>query len=269
MAVAEEITKKSEATRTQGRGPAYPFITLGKAVERAEQIRDANMARIAASPLAIYKVWGWKGDNGDARQSMAALNHFGLIEYIGRGNAREARLSDLARRIVMDKVPGSKDRADAIRIAALEPPIHKKLWDQFGSPLPPDVVLETFLMRDCAFNESGAKNLIGEYRATFEYAGLDKPDNIPPETENIPEPDPMSLETVIQPSSTRTPVAAASASLSAFPTASGENDIKVLLDGDRLRVSAYVDLKGLKRLKKILDANAALLEASNDEDDQN
>jgi hypothetical protein len=46
-----------------------------------------------------------------------------------------------------------------------------------------------------------------------------------------------------------------------------KNDIKVLLDGDRLRVSAYVDSKGLKRLQKILLANKALLDLDDDDTD--
>lgn len=52
-----------------------------------------------------------------------------------------------------------------------------------------------------------------------------------------------------------------------LPLASNENDIKILLDGDHLRVSAYVDLKGAKRLLKALKANMALLEE--DDDDKN
>ena len=39
-----------------------------------------------------------------------------------------------------------------------------------------------------------------------------------------------------------------------------ENEIKVLLDGKRLRVAAWVDSKGLQRLRRILDANAPLIE---------
>jgi len=44
-----------------------------------------------------------------------------------------------------------------------------------------------------------------------------------------------------------------------------KNDIKVLLDGDHLQVTAWVDRKGLKRLKRILAAHALLLEQ--DEED--
>jgi hypothetical protein len=46
-----------------------------------------------------------------------------------------------------------------------------------------------------------------------------------------------------------------------------ENDIKIMIDGDRIRVSAYVDAKGAKRLLKRLQANIALLEDDSDEED--
>jgi plastocyanin len=59
---------------------------------------------------------------------------------------------------------------------------------------------------------------------------------------------------------TVTPSAAASTSAGVIPPAGTTNDIKVLLDGNRLRITASVDAQGLKRLKKIIEANAALLE---------
>ncbi|MGK2871798.1 MAG: hypothetical protein ACSLFL_06045 [Alphaproteobacteria bacterium] len=182
MSQVDNAAKKAKVASPikDGRGPAYPFISLQKAIERVEQLRDANMLRVATSPLGIYRVWGFGGDNGNARQTMAALNHFGLIEYVGRGDQRQAKLSDLALRIVLDAVPGSKERMTAIREAALLPEVHGKLWDQYKDALPPDVVIETYLTKDCGFNIQGAKNLVGEYRDTFRYAELSQPDTKPP-----------------------------------------------------------------------------------------
>lgn len=178
--MADAESDKSDGYRVvSGRGPGYPFISLRKAVERAESIRDANMTRAAAKPMAFYKIWGYAGESGGARQTMAALNHFGLLDYVGRGDAREVRLSDLARRIVLDKVPNSKDRMTALREAALAPVIHKKLFEAYPPPLPPDVVIETFLTRDNDFNDQAAASVMTEWRDTLEYSGLDKPDNIP------------------------------------------------------------------------------------------
>lgn len=47
-----------------------------------------------------------------------------------------------------------------------------------------------------------------------------------------------------------------------------ENDIKVLLDGGRLRVSAYVDKKGLRRLKKMLGKYEEILNMLSVDDDE-
>lgn len=174
---SQEAVQKSA---TAGRGPAYPFIPLDKAVERAEQIRDANLIRTAAPPVAIYKLWGYGGDNGKSRQTMAALNHFGLLEYVGRGDQRQIKLSDLAHRIVLDRVPDSVERAAALREAALLPSIYGKLWVQYGSALPPDVVIETFLTRDCGYGLEAAENVLSGYKETFHYAGLGQPLSSPP-----------------------------------------------------------------------------------------
>lgn len=177
MSQTEQPNKKSETAKSfvGGRGPAYPFIALQKAVERAEQLRDANMIRLAAPPVAIYQVWGFSGESGNARQTLAALNHYGLIEYVGRGEQRNAKLTELAHRIVLDQVPNSPDRFKALQEAALTPEIHRKLWTQYSEALPPDIVIETFLAKDCGFNLHGAKNVVAEYRDTFHYAGFDKP----------------------------------------------------------------------------------------------
>lgn len=37
------------------------------------------------------------------------------------------------------------------------------------------------------------------------------------------------------------------------------NDIRVVLEGNTLRIEAWVDAKGLKRLKRIIEANEALI----------
>jgi hypothetical protein len=179
MTDAAEVKKQGDDRTVIGRGPAYPFISLRKAVERAEQLRDANLGRAAASPLAIYRVWGWQGSSGDARQTLAALNHYGLTQYIGRGDDRQVKLTELAHRIIFDKVPGSKERLAAVRQAALMPGIHAKLWKQYQFPLPPPVALETFLVRDCKFSEGSAKNVIGIYRDTLDFAEVNSPDSMP------------------------------------------------------------------------------------------
>src|SRR5690348_8771088 len=257
---------KSDGPPTEGRGPAYPYLSLAKAIDRADQIRAAGVARAALPPAGFYKIWGYKGETGPSRQVMAALNHYDLVDYIGRGNERKVKLSELALKIVLDKVPNSPARATAVKEAALKPPIFAKLLDAFPFGIGTDAGIETYLTLTCGYTEAAAMNVLSTFKETLEFAGLNKPDNMPEETTEISEVEPMEPGFEAVP---RTLAPAASPTLvagSAMPLATAENDIKVLLDGNRIRVSAFVDLKGLKRLKKILDANAALLEGDDADD---
>lgn len=254
------IEKKDDPTRiVQGRSPAYPYIPLGRAIERIDQIRAAGAARTAMPPETFYKIWELGSQSSGARQTMAALNHFGLVEYIGRGEDRKVKLSDLALRIVLDKQPISPERSAAIKEAATNPPIHKELFGRFGSLLPADVVLETYLTRDRGFNEGAAQTLVGEYKDTLAYAELDKPDNMP-EIEPVID---VEEPHVMTPTAQRT--VAPVISMGPVLENLAENDIKVMLDGERIRVSAVVDIKGARRLLKALKANMALLEDDDEE----
>jgi hypothetical protein len=260
--------KKPEIKVPQGRSPAYPYLPLAAAVELAAKLHAAGAKRTALPPETLYQIWKMGSQSSGARQSLAALNHFGLVDYIGRGDDRKVKLSDLALKIVLDKQPESPERDVAIREAALKPPIHAELYERYQSFLPSDVVLETFLTRDMGYNPQGAKSLIGEYRATLEFAKLDKPDNEPSLQRANDENFPQAPVTPNTPSQAPERTQPAITDGLAMPPTSGENDIKILLDGERLRVSAFVDLKGAKRLVKALKANIALLEDEENDDDE-
>lgn len=160
---------------SKGRSPAYPYVALEKAVEKTEKIASAGVGKAPYPPETFYKLWGSGAQSSGSRQTMAALNHFGLVQYVGRGKERKVMLSDLARRIVMDKIPNSPARVKALQEAALKPPIHSDLWKKYGHILPDDIVLATYLTMECDYNSDAAASLIGEYRDTLRYSGLDKP----------------------------------------------------------------------------------------------
>jgi hypothetical protein len=170
---------KADVRISQGRSPAYPYIDLEKAIERAQQVRAAGAARQPMPPETFYQIWKLGAQSSGARQTMAALNHFGLADYQSRGNDRKVKLSDLALKIVLDTQPVSADRDIAIKVAALSPTIHRELFEKYGPLLPADFVIQTYLVRDRGYNEQAAKSLIGEYKDTLTFAGLDKPDNMP------------------------------------------------------------------------------------------
>lgn len=258
------------------RGPAYPFIPLPRVMERVEQYHGAGLTRMEVNPVSFYKSWGYNKESGNARQTLAALNHFGLVEYIGRGTDRKAKLSKLALRILLDKVPGSQARVAAIKEAALNPPIYRDLWDQFEHSLVPDHAMETFLTLEKGFSEESAKKVISGYRDTFSYANLGDSDTLTEVgPDNLPEieADPATFN---QPVGVKAPPLAESRmqqAISPMPISGGPlplastNEIKVMLDGPFIRVSAVVDARSAKKLMKALKANIALLEDDDDQDD--
>jgi hypothetical protein len=167
----------------QGRSPAFPFISLGKALERAETFRVAEGGRPKhfAPTTAVCVAWGIGPKTGTAQQTIAALGHYGLFEFEGSGEQRTARLTDTAFDILFDKQPISAERDGLIRLAALKPPIHAELWQKWQAALPSDVTLETYLIRDRGFSENGARDLIAEYKETISFAKLGQSTTIPEE----------------------------------------------------------------------------------------
>jgi hypothetical protein len=165
----------------QGRSPAFPFIPLKKALERAEVFRVAEGGRPKHfAPLtSAFKAWQIGAKTGPAQQTVAAMGHYGLFDFEGSGDTRSARLTDAALNILLDKQPESPERDALIRGLALKPTIHKELWEKWSADLPSDPTLETYLIRDRGFSESGARDLIGVYKETIKFAKLDQSVNIP------------------------------------------------------------------------------------------
>jgi len=179
-AASDSIPPKKKAR--QGRSPGFPFISLGKALERAEVIRVAEGGRPKHfSPWdSIAKAWGVGPKTGPMKQTMAALGYFGLFEFEGAGEERSARLTDTALKILLDKQPISSERDALIQQVALIPAAHKDLREKWPGELPSDPTVETFLVRDKGFSEDGAKALIAEYKDTLSFAKIGKPAILPP-----------------------------------------------------------------------------------------
>jgi len=169
----------SEVKVSQGRGPGYPTLALGKAIERVEQVYKAGVRDRAFAPQTFYSTWGLGAKSSGSRQTMAALNHYGLVLYEGLGKERKVALSAVALSIVQDKRPNSADRETALKIVALTPSIHARLYEQFPPPMPEDVFIEHVLVSEYGYSESSAQSVIKVYKKSLSFAKLDNPDSLP------------------------------------------------------------------------------------------
>jgi hypothetical protein len=159
-----------EPKRGKTRSPNYPFIPLQAAIERAREFYKRE-AKNAASPDVAVTAWGYGStSSGTGRQILAALRAFGLLEKAPGG----VRLSDRALRILLDERDPSPERDLLVAKAALDPPVHARLWERFGASLPSDANLRHTLIFDFDFSEAAVDAFITEYRGTLAYAKLDK-----------------------------------------------------------------------------------------------
>lgn len=169
--MAVDFDPHSREKRSRTRSPAYPYIALPNALEKAAVLWRVEGRHAAAVNVAMQH-WGYKEDSSTGYSCVAALKKFGLVDHEGMGDTRQVKLSDLALTILLDKDPDSDERRDALRTAALGPRIHAELWERYGTELPSDQSLKRYLVLERGFNEAAVDELLEEYKQTMTFAGL-------------------------------------------------------------------------------------------------
>ena len=162
-------TTTAQAKRKKGRSPSYPGIDLQEALARAKTLYGIER-RNRIPVMTALEHWGYKSASGPGAVVLAALKKFGLVEDEGTGSKRHVKLTPLALQIIQDEREDSPERGDAIRQAAMLPPIHSQLWSEYGGDLPSDANLRFKLLNERAFTESGAAEFIREFRRTIAFA---------------------------------------------------------------------------------------------------
>jgi hypothetical protein len=149
------------------RSPAYPAVGLREAVERVKKL-IAKDGKAGTSPHLVATHIGFASAHGAAMSVVAALKKFGLIETSGD------RLVPTQRAIEIDNLPESDPRRiQAIKDAALSPPIYKELVDQHReSGFPADETLQSELATYKGFNRNAVVGFVKDFKDTLNFAGL-------------------------------------------------------------------------------------------------
>jgi hypothetical protein len=163
--------------KTKERSPAYPFIGLKTAIERAREFWKEE--RRAPAPVSVaVKHWGYKEKSSGGIQTVAALKYYGLLLDTGSGDARKVQLTDLGLGIVMDERSVSPDRDNLIRQAALTPKIYLKLWRLWGTQYPSDENVRHYLRVELKFSDKVVSDFIRAYKDTIAFAKLSDSDTL-------------------------------------------------------------------------------------------
>lgn len=164
--------------RSRRRSPNYPYIDLEAAMQRARQLYEQEQ-RHSAPWNAVAQHWGYSATSSSMDKVAAALGAYGLVNLTGTGDDRHIQLTERSLDIIEDERPESPERRKAIQEAALSPTIHRELRDQYGTNLPSDATLRTYLIRQRDFNPNVVGSVIATYRSTIQYADLDSATSVP------------------------------------------------------------------------------------------
>jgi len=175
-AVTTDTDASKPLKRRDGRSPAYPFIPIQKALEKIAALYGQEKAH--AAPLAsALSAWGYSVKSSGGRQTLATMKYYGLVEITGEGDARMVKVSEMARRILLDTREDDTEKRALIREVALMPVAHKTLYQKYNTGLASDGTVRHFLTVEKGFNEDAAKELLAEFKQTASFIGLYQPDN--------------------------------------------------------------------------------------------
>lgn len=163
-----------DSKKTKERSPAFPFIPLQRALERARAFYVEE--KRGAAPLARAVLhWQYSLGSSGALQTIAALKQYGLLEDVGgSGSNRQFKLSDLALRILLDQREDSTERDALLRTAALNPPVAAEVFSRWPDGLPSDGTLHHYLVIEKKFAEltaAAAIRILKENQALVSVSG--------------------------------------------------------------------------------------------------
>src|SRR3546814_18917273 len=95
------------------RGPAYPYVNLERAVEKASAIAEKGAERQKMPPETFYQLWGMCAKSSSSRQTMALHNYYDRVDYVGRVGDRQVKSHELALRTVLHKQHNTRMRHGA------------------------------------------------------------------------------------------------------------------------------------------------------------
>ena len=162
------------AASARHRSPNFPAINLGDAIDRVNQLYQKD--KLHQIPVAVaHQRWGYKPYGSQGEQIVAALKSFGLAEVDGTGKSRTIRVSESARRVLLN----ATDAGEVLKRCAVNPAVYRDIWDKYGKEgLPSDEVLKQHLVFEKSFNEASVSDFIANFRKTISIAKLDSSDKI-------------------------------------------------------------------------------------------
>lgn len=246
----------------------YPFISLEKALAKAQQLFEGDKSGKAMLVPTAFQLWGYSPKSSGGFQTTGALKGYGLIEDEGANDERKVKLSTAARRYFLDE--RDEIRASMLSDFALNPPLFHTLWheDGWSEGIPADTVARSHLKIERNLNDQSARSALSIFKENVQFAGLKagavRVEPLESEVKQVIEAKPQPEANEVP--AMETPAPPITTPLARQTFIGGASGDGISLIGNRVLISVNVDLKGLRKLKRKLKLFETML-AMEDEDD--
>ena len=173
--MSEPIVDKKKKERS----PTYPSMPLETAIANVKVLWERDKKSAMSLPV-IASHTGSSAKSSGFLQLVSTIKQFGLLEELEGQGERKLKLTNRAIDIAM-LPPDNPLSLAAVKAAALEPKIHKELWEEFQRDgVPSDIGLQHRLVTEKKFQVAAAVDLIKCFKKTIAFARLAEADKILP-----------------------------------------------------------------------------------------
>jgi hypothetical protein len=165
------------------RSPNFPYASVKDCIEYLTKLQN----QVKTNKVPIFLAFGHMGLNPKSSTSdriRASMASYGLTIEETVNKEKFVRVSDLANRIIVDT--RQNHRLSALREAALNDPMVKKMWDgEWKRGLPnDDATIISVLQVEYEFQEEAAKRFTNVLKENYQYCELASYYEVPQDAES-------------------------------------------------------------------------------------
>lgn len=150
------------------RSPRAPTISLKEAVDRASKVYEKEGRHPANADIVAQHLGYKSADNGAAKQALASLGYYGLLERPSDGMLAVTKSFEEFR-----FAPTEELRMEKLQKWLVTPSVFSELLEKFQGRLPSDASLKFELIQK-GFNPATADECLAAFIGSVQYVGYPK-----------------------------------------------------------------------------------------------
>lgn len=147
------------------RSPNFPALSLEEAIKTAGELYS-KIRKVTVDREAAAKELGYTGLTGRSLKVLGALNQYGLIDNVSKGQCCVTELAEQALHGFPDE-----EKAGAIHRAARSPALFRAIYEEFGEQIESEHAIRSFLLKR-GFTDKGVESALQSFLETQKFVVL-------------------------------------------------------------------------------------------------